>query len=87
MSHKIHRTPQPVEVEQGQELGVRRERRQGGVISPAHRDGRVRAVGAAHDEIGLGAGAAADADNLDALVAERMMGMGNGDKSRGRLGR
>ena len=86
MSHEVHRAPQPVEVEQGQELGVRRARWQGGIISPAHRDGCVRAVGAAHDEIGLAARAAADADNLDALAAERMMRMGNGDKPRSRLG-
>jgi len=46
----------------------------------------VGAVGAAHDEIGLGAGAAADADNLDALAAERMMRVGDGDESRRRLG-
>lgn len=86
MGHEVHRPAQPVEVEQGQGLGVGREHGQGGVIGPAHRDRDVGAVGAAHDEIGLSAGATTDADNLDALATERMMRAGNGDESRYCLG-
>jgi hypothetical protein len=43
------------------------------------------AIGQADDQVGISA--APDADNLDPLAAEGVMGMGNGDKSRRGLGR
>ena len=86
MSHQVHHTAQPVQVEQGQGLRVGRECRQGCVIGSAHRDRDMSAVRAAHDEIGFAASTSADTDNLDALPPERVMRVGDSDESRNRLG-
>jgi len=86
MGHEVYRTPQPIDIEQGQGMGVRSECRQRGIIGPTQRDRCVRTIRAAHDEIGLSPGAMADANNLDALATERMMRVGDADESRERLG-
>jgi hypothetical protein len=55
------------------------------IIGAAHGDGGMPPVGELHDEIRILS--ATKADDLDLLAPERMMGMGDGDESRRRLGR
>ena len=57
---------------------------QGEIIGAAQGDGGMPAVGESDDEIGIVA--ATEADDLDPLIAERMMRMGDSDESRRRLG-
>ena len=57
---------------------------QGEIIGAAQGDGGMPAVRESDDEIGIVS--AAEPDDLDPLSAERMMGMGDGDESRRRLG-
>jgi hypothetical protein len=54
------------------------------VVGATHRDGGVPSVGEADDEIGVDP--PAQADDLDALTAEGMVRMGDGDRSRRQLG-
>jgi hypothetical protein len=56
----------------------------GEIIGAAQGDGGMAAIGESDDEIRIGS--AAESDDLDALAAERMMRMGDGDESRRRLG-
>ena len=55
------------------------------IIGVAQGDGGMPPVGKLDDEIGIRS--ATKADDLDLLAPERMMGMGDGDQSRRRLGR
>ena len=54
------------------------------IIGAAQRDGGMPPVGESDDEIRIDS--PAETDDLDPLSAERMMGMGDGDESRRRLG-
>jgi hypothetical protein len=54
------------------------------IISAAQRDGGVPPVRESDDEIRIDS--SAETDDFDPLSAERMMGMGDGDESRGWLG-
>jgi hypothetical protein len=54
------------------------------IIGAAQGNGGMSAVGESDDEIGINS--AAETDEFDPLSAEWMMGMGDGDESRGRLG-
>jgi hypothetical protein len=54
------------------------------IIGAAQGDGGMPAVRESDDEIGIDS--TPKADDLDLLAAERMMGMGDGDESRRRLG-
>jgi hypothetical protein len=56
----------------------------GGPVGAAHGDGGMVPVRESDDEIGIEA--SADLDDLELLSAERVMGMGDGDESRRRLG-
>jgi hypothetical protein len=58
--------------------------RRRGVVGAAQGDGGMAAVGEHDNQVRIVS--SAEADNLDALAAERMMGMGDGDESRRRLG-
>jgi hypothetical protein len=83
---EVDELTQPLEVQQ----------RQGGLawcrwellwapgVGPAHGNSRVRAIGKAQDQVGIGA--AADGDNLTSLATERMMGMGDGHRFQKGLG-
>ena len=53
-------------------------------LGPAHGHSRVRAIGKAQDQVGIGA--AADGDNLTSLATERMMGMSDGHRFQKELG-
>jgi hypothetical protein len=81
---ELNGRPQALEVEQvlgrgrGRALG-RRE-----VVGAAQCDGGVSSVREPDDEVGIEP--ASDANDLDALAAEGVMGMGDGDESRRRLG-
>ena len=55
------------------------------IIGVAHGHGGMPPVGETDNELRIRA--TPQADDLDLLAAERMMGMGDGDQSRGRLGR
>lgn len=69
-----------------QRHGFAVSRRSGGagIIGPTHRHGAVHPVGQTHDEVGIGT--AADAQDLNPLLIQRMVGMGDGDESRSGLG-
>jgi hypothetical protein len=54
------------------------------IIGAAQRDGGMPSVRESDDEIRINS--PAEADDLDPFSAERMMGMGDGDESRGWLG-
>lgn len=54
-------------------------------ISPAHGDGCVRTIRQADDDVGIGA--TSDANDLNLLTAERVVGMGDGHQSRSGIGR
>ena len=56
----------------------------GDVVGAAQGDGGMSSVGEADDEVGITA--AAEAQDLDALAAEGVMRMGDGDESRRRAG-
>jgi hypothetical protein len=58
--------------------------RRGEIIGVAQGDGGMPPVGESDDE--LRSRSTPKADDLDLLAAERMMGMGDGDQSRRRLG-
>jgi hypothetical protein len=58
--------------------------RRRGVVGAAQGDGGVPSVRQTDDEIRIVS--AAKSDDLDPLATKRMMGMGDGDESRGRLG-
>jgi hypothetical protein len=64
---------QAPELQQGDGAEGELTRRCGNVIGPTHRDGRVGTIGEADDEVGIGP--PADADHLDLLAGEGMMGM------------
>ena len=70
--------------QQRDRFGVSRRLGRAGIIGPAHRHRTVHAVGQTHDEVGIGA--VADAQDLDPLPIQRVVGMGDGDRSRSRLG-
>ena len=55
------------------------------IIGVAQGNGGMPPVGESDNELGIHS--APKADDLDLLAAERMMGMGDGDRSRRRLGR
>jgi hypothetical protein len=55
------------------------------IIGAAQGDGGMLPVGESDDELRIRS--TPKADDLDLLAAERMMGMGDGDQSRRRLGR
>ena len=78
--------PQPLEVQQGEGIrtGSRWEPLLPTVVGPAHGHGRVRAIGKAHDQVGINT--PADADDLTALAMEGMMRVGNGHRFPERLG-
>ena len=81
---KLNDRPKPPEVEQvlgrgpGWILGGRE------VVGAAHRDGGVSSIRETDDEIGVDS--PTGANDLDALTAEGVVRMGDGDGSRGRLG-
>ena len=56
----------------------------GGIVGAAQGDGGMPPVRESDDEIRINS--PAEPDDLDPLSAERMMGMGDGDESRKRLG-
>ena len=56
----------------------------GGIVRAAHGDGGMVPVRESDDEIRIEP--AAELDDLDPLSAERVMRMGDGDESQGRLG-
>ena len=56
----------------------------GSEVRAAQGDGRVAAIGEPDDEIGIRSATATK--NLNALPAEGVMGMGDGDESRRQLG-
>ena len=56
----------------------------GEIIGAAQGDGGMASVRETHDEIRIVS--AAKPDDLDPLATKRMMGMGDGDESRRRLG-
>ena len=56
----------------------------GGVVRAAHGDGGMVPVRESDDEIGIEP--STEQDDLDLLSAERVMRMGDGDKSQGGLG-
>jgi hypothetical protein len=56
----------------------------GEIIGAAQGDGGMPSIGKADDEIRVVS--AAKPDDLDSLATKRMMGMGDGDESRRRLG-
>jgi hypothetical protein len=58
--------------------------RRGGVVGAAQGDGDMPSVREPDDEIRIVS--ATEADDLHSLATKRMMGMGDGDESRGRLG-
>ena len=76
--------PQAFKVEQvlGREPGRALGRRE--VVGAAQGDGGVSSVRESDDEVGIEP--ASDANDLDALAAEGVMGMGDGDESRRRRG-
>jgi hypothetical protein len=76
--------PQALEIQEVRGHG--RERAVGGeaVVGAAQGDGGVAPVGEPDDEIGVSP--PAQADDLDALAAERVMRVSDGDESRRRLG-
>jgi hypothetical protein len=57
----------------------------GCITCAAHGDGGMVTIRKTNDEIRINA--SANADHLDLLTAERMVGVNNGDKFRRRLGR
>jgi hypothetical protein len=69
-----------------QVLGGRRGQalERGGVVGAAQGNGGMSSVGEPDDEVGVTA--AAEAKDLDALAAEGVMRMGDGDESRRREG-
>ncbi|CAN5702034.1 hypothetical protein BH23PLA1_BH23PLA1_31630 [soil metagenome] len=75
---------EPVEIEEvfgpGWSLALGR----GGIVGAAHGDGGMVPVRESDDEIGVEP--SADSDDFDPLSAERVMGMGDRDESRRRLG-
>ena len=73
-----------VEIEEmiGPQWPILLRRRQ--IIGATQGDGGMPSVGKSDDEVGILS--ATKADDLDLLAAERMMGMGDGDQSRWRLG-
>jgi hypothetical protein len=75
---------QTVEVEEVLGPGLRRQIRRGGVIGAAQGDGGVAAVREPDDEVGIIP--AAKANDRDALTAQRMMRMRDGDESQRRWG-
>jgi hypothetical protein len=56
----------------------------GRAVGAAQSDGGVASVGQPDDEVRIGS--SAPANDLDALAAEGVVGMGDGDESRRRLG-
>jgi hypothetical protein len=56
----------------------------GGIVGVAQGDGGMPPVSKSDDEIRINS--PAEPDDLDLLSADRMMGMGDGDESRRRLG-
>jgi hypothetical protein len=83
---EVDELTQPLEVQQRQgDLAWRRwELLWAPGVGPAHGNRRVRAIGQAQDQVGIGA--AADGDNLTSLATERMMGMGDGHRFQRGLG-
>ena len=75
---------EPVEIEEVIRPGWCLAFGRGGIVGAAHGDGGMVPVGESDDEIGVEP--AADSDNFDLLPAERVMGMGDRDESRRRLG-
>jgi hypothetical protein len=75
---------QTVEVEQVLGPGLRGEIRRGGVVRAAQGDGGVAPVWEPDDEVGILP--AAKANDLDALTAQGVMRMGDGDESQRRRG-
>jgi hypothetical protein len=63
--------------------GINLRRRE--IIRAAQGDGGMPSVGESDDEIGLDS--PTETNDLDTLSTERVMGMGDGDESRRRLGR
>jgi hypothetical protein len=81
---KLNDRPQALEVEQvlGCGLGGVLGRRE--VVGAAQGDGGVSSVREPDDDVGVGP--PAEANDLNTLTAEGVMRMGDGDKSRRRLG-
>ena len=79
----LYQLAQARQCQQGRWLGTRRSRH-ASIIGPTHRHRAVQTIGQAHDQVGIGA--ATDAQYLNSLLIQRMMGMDDGDKSRTRLG-
>ena len=83
---EVDELTQPLEVQERQgSLAWRRwELLWAPCLGPAHGHSRVRAIGKAQDQVGIGA--AADGDNLTSLATERMMGMSDGHRFQKELG-
>ena len=75
---------EPLEGEQMQRARGDFQGRQRGIVRAAHGDRSMRAIREPDDEIRIST--APDADDLDLLAAERVMGMGDGHASQRRLG-
>jgi hypothetical protein len=75
---------QPIEGEQMRRARGLPERGQTRVVGAAHGDRGVRAIREPYDEIRVSP--SSDADDLNPLAAERVVGMGDGHESRSRLG-
>jgi Reverse transcriptase (RNA-dependent DNA polymerase) len=81
---KLDDPTQPIEVEQVLGPGLRGEIRRGGVVRAAQSKGGVATVREPDNEVGILP--AAKANDLDALTAQGMMGMSDGDESPRRWG-
>jgi hypothetical protein len=81
---ELNDRPQALEVEQVLGGGRSRVLGRGERVGAAQGDGGVTSVREPDDEVGVDP--PAQADNLDALTAEGVMRMGDGDKSRSRWG-
>jgi hypothetical protein len=75
---------EPVEIEEVLRPGRGLVLGRGGIVRAAHGDGGMVPVRESDDEIRIDP--TAELDDLDPLSAERVMGMGDGDESRRRLG-
>jgi hypothetical protein len=73
-----------VEIEKMIQPGRGPALRRRGIVRAAHGDGGMVPVRKSDDEVRIDP--SAELDDLDLLSAERVMRMGDGDKSQGRLG-
>jgi hypothetical protein len=82
--HEAHDLAQPLEGERRRWVSWRRISRRARIVGRTHGECSVGPIREPHDEVGINA--LADAHDGDALAAQGVMGMGNGHRSRRRLG-